>query len=439
MTGTGTTDSGPAFFGWRPRQRRTAVIIVVCAVIAALGYGLLKKDLKGDFSFYYRAGRAILDGNAASLYSKETLGFRFRYLPFLALYMLPISVLPSRVATVLWAMIELGAVYAIFSIVHSLVFRKKASPWFLLVVAFGIREAIMNVHLGQINLHATVWALLGLLLIDRARTLRGGALLGLGTAIKFWPSILLVDLGLRGPRRAFAGGLAAFVLLAAILPSLILGWGRHATLVSEYLSSANRSLITKPRDRVVGQSLDAILQRYLAGSPYHVRHGGDHQTPHLDLDATTIQKASFGFKAAALVALFAWMLLRRPRDRAGRLLDAGILITAWLLFSPESRNAQYVLLTLPAAAWVRALEAGEVAGRVRTALLGLFLLITIERLVITRSLIGRLTVEHLQGHAVHAWTLLAFSAGLLVLRATRQAPEDGPAATARTEREALLS
>ncbi|MEW6745984.1 MAG: glycosyltransferase family 87 protein [Planctomycetota bacterium] len=411
----------------RSPPSRLGTIAVVALILAASAiYAVGKEPLSGDFRYYYGGGDALLAGHPEDLY--RTGGLGFRYLPFLALYMAPVAMLPPQVATFVWVLLEACAIVVILWVVLRAIFEGEAGIAFLAVLVAAAPDAINNLHLGQINLHAAAWAFLGLLLAHSGRQACGGALLGLGAAIKFWPALVLLGaIVARRPRIAL-GGVAAFLIFAALLPSVVLGWGHHADLVSTYLHSARGKLVDPEREQVVGQSLQTILQRYLSGNPYQIHDGAPRaHTPHLDLPPETTALIGAVVAASLLVVVLTWFAVRPARETLGRLLDVGILVALWLLLSPETRNAQFLLLAWPWACWVRVLEKGEVPGRARLLMQVLAVLYFLETTIVHKGVLGRELVEHLNGHVLQGWTLLLFTASLLLLRFLRRPlPEQAP-------------
>jgi hypothetical protein len=263
-------------------------------------------------------------------------------------------------------------------------------------------------------------------MVVRGRRLAGGALLGLGTAIKYWPALLIASAGVHGPRRVFLGGLVAFLVFAGLVPTLVLGSARHADLVVRCVDVAHGTLVDPGREHVTGQSLQTLLYRYLSGNPYRIR-GRDEifHTPHLNLPEHTVALIAAAASLLLLLALFSWLWRQPARDVAEWSLDIGLLIASWLLLSPESRSAQFILLAWPLACWLRVLEKKEIPGRGGVLLLALAGLYLAERLVVSRALIDHDLMGHLKGHGVGAWTLLFFCASLVLVRVLRYRSRHG--------------
>lgn len=170
---------------------------------------------------------------SAHLYSLYLPGVHlpFTYPPFSTLFFWPLTLFPVGVATVLWALVNLGALVSVLAITLLSVRPEQRNdgpgiPWLTVALLTGpaalVEPVMLDLSFGQINL-----ILLAMVLVDLttritvgSRTLPRGIGIGLATAIKLVPVIfvayLIVTRQLRAARNAIvtiiACSLAAFAL-----------------------------------------------------------------------------------------------------------------------------------------------------------------------------------------------------------------------------------
>jgi hypothetical protein len=167
----------------------------------------------GDFGYYLRAARAILDG--ATPFSRG-----FDYPPLLPVLATPFALLALPVARVAWYLLSQACLIgAAACLVEPLGGDLPALAAVALVWAAGGTLA-ENLVLGQVSpllllLLALAWRW------DAERPGRAAAMIGLAAGIKIWPGLLLAAYLGRDRRRALAVGLST-AALAVVLPWLLL-------------------------------------------------------------------------------------------------------------------------------------------------------------------------------------------------------------------------
>jgi len=312
-----------------------------------------------DFSIYYTAARAFLDG--VDPYSVEgPSGRSYVYPPGFAALVAPLALLPFPVAAVLWTALGFSAVLvSLWLCLDLLGLSRGPAAWTVGGLALVCSGRMLDSELG--NGQANHWVLLGLAacawLLARGRPALGGVALSLAILAKVTPLLLAVYLAGKQEWRALAGLLAGLVVVGALLPALALGpraaldvnlaWAD--TIVRPVLWSTPRS--TPPdRDRpgrVHGISLRALAHRHLSWSQ---------AASHLDAPvyvnsfAWSSRNAERVYRAVALLALAAAAIslgARPVRDGPRWLLEVSIVATTMVLIAPLSRKAHFVVLLLP--------------------------------------------------------------------------------------------
>ena len=192
-----------------------------------------------DFSAYWTAASNLLHG--LPIYAVDQLTgpyapqrqFLYLYPPPLAAAVTPLAALvPTDYRLAAWAWVALGALIvatSVFSVARSLGLPERVKsatghgPWILLVAAICfppvVSELVLgNVHLLLLGLLSAAW--LGVRRGDRTGERWAGIAVGLATAVKVFPALLILWFLLTGRRRAAIwsaiGGLAAVIVTLLI-------------------------------------------------------------------------------------------------------------------------------------------------------------------------------------------------------------------------------
>ncbi|ULE34676.1 glycosyltransferase 87 family protein [Mycobacterium sp. IDR2000157661] len=206
-------------------MRRGGTIRVIAYVAAAMcsavvSYRLVLQavdDFQLDLAVFRDAGAAFLAG--APLYSADfptSTGFRFIYPPFAAVLFAPMAHVSADVLQVLWAVVNIAAVWWILrTALHRLNFGKPGRVALLVLGPALLLEPVRaNFAFGQINI-----MLMALVVADSLRAaprrLRG-AFIGLAAAIKLTPAGYALVLLARRDRTAVLTAAATFLVCAAV-------------------------------------------------------------------------------------------------------------------------------------------------------------------------------------------------------------------------------
>jgi hypothetical protein len=205
-----------------------------------------------------------------------------------------------------------------------------------------LRLVLANFEHAQSNLLVLGLAVGGMWLLARGRRPGGGLALGLATAFKATPLLLLGYLAWRGRWRDLAAAAAGCAVTWLALPALLLGPGRLGSWYGAWLrKSAGAAAQTSP----LNQSLLALVERLAPGAPGW---------------------PVFLAVAAVLVGVGLWALGRTGRAVSGprEALEVAVVLAAMSLLSPLAWKAHYVTLVPLAAALLALTPAG---GRWRKA------------------------------------------------------------------------
>jgi hypothetical protein len=330
---------------------------------------------EGDFSNYYQAAAHLRMGS--SPYRVHA----FDYPPLPAFVVVPLTVLPYDLARRAWLLFGQASLVAAAWCCWRALGAGRAA---LLAVAmcWGVAGTLAeNLVLGQLHPPMLLLLALAFALLDHRPSL-AGALVGVASALKLWPALLLLALATTRLRAALAGGAVALLLMGLPLVVLRLGWPPpHLPTSASYWMGTPAPL---------NVSLSAVglrvLEAPVAGAPLPVSWRlGDHPAG-LELSAAH-RAASVAIAVLAVTlggAAIAWVFRGRSQAAGGRRSETAtgnrhvpavperelLLLTATLsmalLASPISWYHYQVFQLLPASLlawrWLRRRAAWPVAG-----------------------------------------------------------------------------
>lgn len=324
--------SGPAAESLHPRaaaeRGRLERWFWVGATVVATGLGIvlmIRTARHGmiDLRVYRMGGSVLLHGG--SLYDAHLpdTGLPFTYPPFAAIAMIPLAVLPWRLAALAWIVISVTCLAVIWRVAlrrewprlgtlgRSRALGVLAAITLLSVALEPVRETLL---FGQINLVLTAMILWDLAASDRRWR---GALVGIAAALKLTPVLFLALLVVTGQwkllRNALLGFAGAVAIGFVVVPNQ--SWDYWTRVVRD----ANRvgGLAFASNQSVMG-----FLSRLV----------GD-EAPSLK---------PMWFVIASVVALFALWLARRYWLADDRVIAVGVCALGALFASPVSWSHHWV-------------------------------------------------------------------------------------------------
>jgi Glycosyltransferase family 87 len=195
---------------------RLVAIVWALAIVAVCGrIALNKSPTRQDlFPVYQNAGHSWLAGQ--DLYRDAK--FDYRYSPLFAATVVPISILPLKIGSILWRLIGISVFLGSFywtsrqGIPDKLVSKETASLFLLLLPL-----ALGNLNNGQANLLVIGVLLASVAAIVRQRWMLAAVCLAVAATIKVYPLALCLLFVLMYPRQLF-WRFALCITLAAALP-----------------------------------------------------------------------------------------------------------------------------------------------------------------------------------------------------------------------------
>ena len=351
-------------------------VVVPIGIIADGTLSVLRQLRDGnDFPIYWGAAHALLAG--ASPYEVGSGLHGFVYLPWFALAMAPLALLPIVVAARVWYLANLAFLWysgraLLAALRHAGVTLRGWVPALATLPLVGLLHD--NLQLGQANLFLLWLVSLGIRAAQRAGApAHRGVPFGWAAALKMPAAVLVLPLLVRR-RFMVVLGVALSVALAVGLP-LLEGGGTGVRLLQDWRAKviAPAAAGTLQGSSIIDQSPQAALRRLLVAAPAY----DDHAVNVASLEQSTFARVS---RITSLVFLLGYVIvwLFAPRRDSARalLLDLALGCCAMVQLTGFNLKAQFVVLLLPA--WLAASLAWEQRWRTRrTALVvagALFLL-----------------------------------------------------------------
>ena len=219
----------------RLRPRSLVGPILLLLAVTAVGYAgvRFKRDTLVDLAAPRTAATRFLASE--NLYRPEDGHYQFKYLPAFAPLMVPLSLMPTRVAEVTWfaLMVTMAWVFVRMSLAALPDRRRSAKVllWLTLLLTgkFLVRELVM----GQFNLPLALLLLGAVMAAQRGRGLLAGALIAAGVFVKPYALVLV-------PWLAWTQGWRPFIAFALVLvgglllPAATYGWHGNLALLQEW-------------------------------------------------------------------------------------------------------------------------------------------------------------------------------------------------------------
>jgi alpha-1,2-mannosyltransferase len=211
-------------------MRTLLFVVVASAFVLVNAVNAIRKG--GDFTTFLDAGNRFLDG--VSLYAGSSVGAGVVWPPFTGAFFSPFALVARtdpRLARVAWYVLNLvalgAAIRAWTAVLGPLTGRAirwrawRAEPYGPVLLALVGIAFPLQTNFEHQNMNVVLLALIGLAAwaVARERDTTAGLWIGVATALKAFPALLLVYLAVRQRWRAFAAGViaaGALTLLSAL-------------------------------------------------------------------------------------------------------------------------------------------------------------------------------------------------------------------------------
>lgn len=179
---------------------------------------LMEESNLNDFQVYYQAAKISLSENP---YKKEYFS-PYNYPPTATLFLLPLTLLPYKLAEFLWLMLSFFSLLFSVFLTFNLFFKRTSFvlKFFVSTLLLRTFPARFTLVLGQINLIILLLLVLSFHFYQKKRKILAGFFLGFAGAIKLTPLLLLLFYFLKKEKKTVIASLLTFLssnLLAFII------------------------------------------------------------------------------------------------------------------------------------------------------------------------------------------------------------------------------
>lgn len=260
-----TSEQHAGHRGWLPWIIAGAVYAVIICVIVAV-----RAESTSDFRDFWETARYFRQTGEIS----SELGVH-NYLPFFTIFMTPWSLLPLRVAIVVFTLLSFGLLAWAVVLVEKLLSGKLGPrPRVATLATLGLMLAYVHSCgvLGQVGLVLLFLIVATWFLVERGREWSAGLALGLAALIKLLPAALIIFFLLKGRWRVAGTALGVVTLLGFGLPLAAIGYEQTVSQHRDFYDRAVKDhsakatiLMEKPQKaKYSNNSLPIVLRRLLS-------------------------------------------------------------------------------------------------------------------------------------------------------------------------------
>lgn len=218
------------------------MVWLVTFLLAAAGYAAVRAARAElvDFEVVYTAASRF--ALAEPLYRPADGHFQFKYLPAIAVVMMPFTWLPRVAAEALWFGALVMMAWTLVRLSIDALPERRLS-WTVLawiVVLLNAKALVKELAFGQFNLPLALLLIGTLIATQRHSGLRAGALVGAGVFVKPYALVMVPWLvWTHGWRTSIP--FALVMALGLALPALFYGWSGNIGLLQEWIKTVSQT------------------------------------------------------------------------------------------------------------------------------------------------------------------------------------------------------
>ncbi len=293
-----------------------------------------------DLARFHGYGRAVIEDRP--LYRERWSGGEYLYPPFFALALTALAWLPVGLFAFLWGLVNLAAtaLALLFALALAEPLRHRRGRRSILLWLLALSWAFWNKNLtaGQLNAVLLLLVLAGVHQLERGHDAGAGLLLGLATALKLTPGLLLVYLLLRGRWRVILWAMGIFLVLNLVVPLVVWGPERLFGEYAVYLECLSRSFLgaVSVHTWYDNQAPAALLTRLSAAADFSLEASR--------VAVVTEPLVVWGRRILALLLVGGTVaaLWKRPGGYRGRLIDYALLAALPLALTATTWKHHYL-------------------------------------------------------------------------------------------------
>ncbi|MBI1808032.1 MAG: DUF2029 domain-containing protein [Ignavibacteria bacterium] len=324
--------------------------VILSSVLVWLGIIPALTRIDTDFPNYYTSSRLVIEGKDLShlydddwfqdqilAYGMNQSGKFSPFPPITALIMIPLAWIAPLQALQVWTIVNIG----IFIMCIVLLSKIVGKDWLwsaLLFLGCGL-ALINNFRFGQFYLVLTFFLMLGYHSWRRASNIRSGILFGLGSAMKYFPLILLPFYIARREWKIVLTCLLTIVVMYGLALSL-LGIEVHKQFLSQVIADHLAGNLPDPFSANY-QSWDSLFRRIFWYDPLWNPEPVIRFTPGFYMAKYTI------ILSLIVLALAAVRRVKQTFGDDAPSIQFAIIIFTGMLIVPASATYHVLLLILP--------------------------------------------------------------------------------------------
>lgn len=253
-----------------PRLIRTSWAVLLFASLVVLLITLLTVRYQKDFSQDYFAAKAFFEGS--SIYSKRVVelgelfngrGIENAHPPSLVLLLLPFAIFPYSLAYFIYSLFSVLIYTAALHLAGRLAGLSRVYQRLLISTSLLWPATLQSIHQGSVSFLIASFTILGWICIRRNRSITAASMLGIATALKFFPGILVFPFIFQRNWKACLAYAASFGSL--ILSSLLIfGWQDWDLFVRETAPHVSHEFLT----HYANVSIWAYILPWFTKQPY---------------------------------------------------------------------------------------------------------------------------------------------------------------------------
>jgi alpha-1,2-mannosyltransferase len=208
-----------------------------------------------DFQkFYYPAGRAVLE--------QAPLPNGFYYSNFVALFFVPLALLPQPVSIFIWGVVQVAAAVALLLIPGAILLKDAASRRLYTFLLFTSAPLLNNFKWGQVSLLIVLGVLCAFILYARGHRFWSALLLGTLITVKFFPAVFLFYFLIRKDWKYLLVSMGTFLTTFFLIPMLVLGPARALQLQVNASGDAMQMVTSLAVKNTDTQYFASVIARY---------------------------------------------------------------------------------------------------------------------------------------------------------------------------------
>ncbi len=381
-------------------------------VLACLYFVKVYNTDVGDFRSYYHAGTKLRAGVSPYFFYVPEEGWvsMFSYPPFFALLMLPFTVLPIELSSLIWNGLSLAALFRVYRlIIGTLEIKKHLNStqyrfFVFLTIVLTIRFFLYNFDLTQSTLIVMWGTLEGLKLIKNDKFILGSLLLAVVISIKLLPLVILPYLIYRAYfKETFLT--IFFILVLNSLPIFVYGKDGFLQILDEWWRIVNPTNMEFTLKQNSGDESTHGLSAFVPAffSDFIVRYGL--RRHFIALNSNQIIGLLLGFRLF-FIALTLYFLQSKPFKKAVSayqfMWEVSYLLMVIPLLFPQQMKYAFALL-LPAFSYIVFYIMSMKRGMKFRLLIGLMTLVFILTTVSTDGIVGKQFYQYGQYYKLITW------------------------------------